>query len=66
MLHFCLNLIIFSHAIAHGLDACGMHLVHCPFGGQWIATHDAIQHVMYAFVRKSGMLYGESGGTPLH
>ncbi len=38
----------------HELDAFGTHLVHCPFGGQWIATHDTIQNVMYAFAQKSG------------
>jgi hypothetical protein len=31
-----------------------MHLVHCPFGNQQIATHDAIQNVMYALVQKNG------------
>jgi hypothetical protein len=30
-----------------------MHLAHCPFGGQHIATHDAIKDLMYAFVRKN-------------
>ncbi len=29
-----------------------MHLTHCSFGGQWIATHDAIRNVMYALVPK--------------
>jgi hypothetical protein len=27
----------------HGLDVSGMHLAHCPFRGQRIATHDAHQ-----------------------
>jgi hypothetical protein len=31
-----------------------MHLVHWLFGGQQITTHDAIQNVMYAFIRKNG------------
>jgi sialic acid synthase SpsE len=30
-----------------------MHLACCPFGGQWIATHDAMKDVMYAFVQES-------------
>jgi len=34
----------------HGLDIFGMHLTCCPFGGQQIATHNAIKDVMYAFV----------------
>jgi len=33
-----------------------MHLVHCPFGGQQIATHDAIQNIMYALVERVGKL----------
>jgi len=32
----------------HGLNAFNMHLTRCSFGGQWIATHDAIRNVMYA------------------
>jgi len=31
-----------------------MHLIYCPFGGQWIATHDTIQNVMFALAQKSG------------
>jgi hypothetical protein len=41
----------------HELDAFSMHLAHCPFGGQQIATHNVIQNVMYALVRKMGTLY---------
>jgi hypothetical protein len=33
----------------HGLDASSTHLVHCPFGSQQIATHDAIRDIVYAF-----------------
>jgi hypothetical protein len=38
----------------HGLDTSSMHLNRCPFGGQRIITHDAIQNIMCAFVRKNG------------
>jgi hypothetical protein len=38
----------------HELDAFGIHLACCFFGGQWIVTHDAIWNIMYAFVFKSG------------
>jgi hypothetical protein len=31
-----------------------MHLAHCPFEGQRIATHDTISNVTYAFIQKSG------------
>jgi len=53
-LHFHLNLIqpstssFFTRECAHGLDAFGMHLAHCLFKSQWIATHDAIRDIMYA------------------
>jgi len=50
----------------HGLDAFGTHLGHCPFGGQWITTHHTIQNVMYDFIQRVGMLYGESDGMFLH
>ncbi len=55
-LHFCLGLIqpssssFFTCECVHGLDEFGTHLARCPFGGQRIATHDAIRDVMYAFV----------------
>jgi len=54
-LRFCFSLIqpstynIFTCECGHGLDTSGMHLTCCLFGGQWIATHDAIQDIMYAF-----------------
>jgi hypothetical protein len=54
VLCFCFGLIQHSTSsfltceCGHGLDAFGMHLVRCPFRGQQIATHDAIQNVMYA------------------
>jgi hypothetical protein len=71
-LHFCLGLIQPSTFIfltcecAHELDASNMHLTHCPFKGQRITTHDAIQDVMYAFVQKNGhALWRESSGMPL-
>jgi len=32
----------------------GMHLTHCPFKGQWVATYDAILDVMYAFTQENG------------
>jgi hypothetical protein len=38
----------------HGLETFGTRLPCCPFGGQRIATHNAIQDIMYAFVRKNG------------
>ncbi len=34
----------------HGLEIFGTRLACCPFGGQRITTHDAIQNVMYVFV----------------
>jgi hypothetical protein len=48
VLHFHFGLIqlsIFSLLTCecgHELDTFGMHLAHYPFGGQQIATHDAI------------------------
>jgi hypothetical protein len=54
VLHFRLNLILpststlFTCECGHMLDACNTHLVHYPFGGQWIPTHDTIRDVMYA------------------
>jgi hypothetical protein len=59
-LHFYLGLIqpltfsLLTCECGHGLDASNMHLTHCPFRGQPITTHDAIQDVMYALVQKSG------------
>jgi hypothetical protein len=38
----------------HGLDAFGMHLVCCSFGGLQIATHDVIRDVMYVFIQDNG------------
>jgi hypothetical protein len=58
--HFCLNLIqpsavnFFTCECGHGLNAFGMHLTRCLFGGQYITTHDAIRDAMYALARKSG------------
>jgi hypothetical protein len=45
---------LFTCECGHRLDASNTHLVHCPFGGQWIATHDTIRNVMYAFIQRSG------------
>jgi hypothetical protein len=59
-LHFCLGLLqpstfsIFTCECGHKLDAFGTHIACCPFGGQRIATHDAIKDIMYAFIRKNG------------
>jgi hypothetical protein len=59
-LHFCLGLIqplasnFFTCECGHMFDASGMHLARCSFGGQQIATHDAIWHIMYALARESG------------
>ncbi len=59
-LHFHLDSIqpstfsFYTCECGHKLDAFGTHLVRCPFGGQWIATHDTIRNVMYAFAWKSG------------
>jgi hypothetical protein len=45
---FCFGLIqplasnLFTCECGDELDACSMHLFCCPFGGQWIATHNAI------------------------
>jgi len=72
MLHFCFNLIqpstssLFTYECGHGLDAFGMHLTHCLFGGQQIATHDAIRNACMSLLEKMGTLYGKSRGTPLH
>jgi hypothetical protein len=38
----------------HELEKFGTHLFHCPFERQWIATHDTIQDVMYAFIQENG------------
>jgi len=54
-LHFHLSLIqpltsnFFTCECGHGLDTFGIHLIRCSFGGQQVATHDAIQDIMYAF-----------------
>jgi hypothetical protein len=59
-LHFRLDLIqpltfsFLTCECGHKLDIFGTRLVHCPFGGQWIATHDTIWNVMYAFAWKGG------------
>jgi len=60
MLRFYFGLIqplafsVFMCECEHKLDTFGTHLVHCPFGGQRISTHDAIQNVMYALTQNSG------------
>ncbi len=41
---------IFTCECGHGLNAFGMHLVGCLFGGQQITTHDANQDVIYALI----------------
>jgi len=72
MLHFHFNSIqplassLFTCECGHGLDAFGMHLVHCLFGGQQIITYDAIWDVMCALAWKSGHVVWKSSGTPLH
>ncbi|KAG6556889.1 hypothetical protein Mapa_001469 [Marchantia paleacea] len=38
------------------LDAAGVHMTRCPFGGQRIATHDAIRDVVFAMAREGGYL----------
>jgi hypothetical protein len=45
---------LFMCGCRHGLDASGMNLTRCPYGGQQITTHDAIRDIMYAFVKKIG------------
>ncbi len=56
---FCFGLIqplassILMCECGHWLDAFGMHLTCCPFGGQRIATHDTIKDVMYSFTREN-------------
>ncbi len=53
-LHFHFDLIqplafnFFMCEYGHGLDTYGTHLSHF-FGGQWVAAHDAIRDIMYAF-----------------
>ncbi len=53
---FCLGQIqpstssFFTCECGHKLYTSCMHLACCPFEGQQITTHDAIQNVMYAFI----------------
>jgi hypothetical protein len=60
MLRFCFGLIqplafsLFMCECGHKLDESSTHLTRCPFGGQWITTHDTIRNVMYALAQKSG------------
>jgi len=60
MLCFHLGLIqpstssLFTCECGHGLDAFGMHLIRCTFGGKKIATNDAIQDIIYVLVQESG------------
>jgi hypothetical protein len=49
-----LTLRLFMCECEYRLDAFGTHLVRCPFGGQRIATCDAIQNVMYALAWENG------------
>jgi hypothetical protein len=59
-LHFHFSLIqpstssLFTCECGHKLDASNTHLTCCLFEGQRIATHDAIQDVMYALARENG------------
>jgi len=59
MLHFHLNLSqplafnLLTCECGHGLNTYGTHLSHL-FRGQWVATHDAIRDVMYAFAQENG------------
>jgi len=59
MLCFRLNLIqpstsnLLMCECGQRLDVFNTHLTPCPFGGQQIATHDAIKDVMYALARES-------------
>jgi hypothetical protein len=50
----------------HGLNTFNVHLTHCPFGGQQIATHDGIQDIMYVFIQKNGHAVLRERCTPLH
>ncbi len=60
MVRFCFGLIqpltfnLFMCECGYGLNASSTHLTCCSFRGQWIATHDAIKDVIYAFVQESG------------
>jgi hypothetical protein len=56
---------LFTCECGHGLDTSNTHLTSCLFGGQWIATHDAIKTSCMSLLEKVGMLYGKSGDTPL-
>jgi hypothetical protein len=47
---------LFTCECGHRLDASYTHLTHCPFGSQWIATHDTIQNVMYALFQENGQV----------
>jgi hypothetical protein len=38
----------------HELNTFDTHLARCPFGVQWIATHDTIKDVMHALSRENG------------
>jgi len=50
----------------HGFDTSGIHLVHCPFRGQWITTHDAILNITYAFAQESGHIVWKEQWYALH
>jgi len=50
----------------HGLNTSNVHLIHCPFGGQQIATHDGSQNIMYVFIQKNGHVIWRERCTPLH
>ncbi len=57
-MHFCFDLIqsltisLIMCECEYGLNVFDTHLAHCLFGGQQIATHDAIIDVMYTFTQK--------------
>lgn len=58
-MQFCFGLIQLSTSnfitweCGYRLDAFNMHLACCPFGNQWIITHDAIRDIMYALTWKN-------------
>jgi len=57
---------LFTCESGHRSDASSMHLVHYPFGGQQITTHDTIQNTMYVLAWKSGHIVWKERYTPLH
>ncbi len=71
MVHFCFGLIqsstsnLFACDCGYGLDASSTCLTCFSFGGERIATHDAIKDVMYASIQENGHVAWEEWWYPL-